>query len=188
LYHWIPDLERIVWEALRRSDGHNKDGLSTDEAAAICIYTIEFGEHSLNRLLNQDLRYEDPHRLERWFPYLRLFMNALNKLPSHRCTVWRGVQADMSDKYSKGDRNLWRSVTSTTPDASLLENMYLGKTGIRTLFGIDCKNGKDINDYSFFPTEKEILLMPGFCFEVTGVTEPASNLHVIYLKEVDPFV
>jgi hypothetical protein len=185
----IPDLDRLVWMTLQNSSDDNKDGLSKDESAAIRIYTTEHSEHeySLYLLLNQDLRSEDRHKLKKWFSYLKLFMAALHKIPSRKLTVWRGIRVDFSMDYHKGKRSIWWAVTTTTSDASILENdSFLGKYGARTLFSIECEHGKDIGEYSYFKYEKEILLMPGFSFEVTAVMEPAPDLHVIHLREIDP--
>jgi len=114
-------------------------------------------------------------------------MTALHKIPSRKCIVWRGVKLDISENYHKGNKGVWRGVSSATPDASILENdSFLGKHGARTLFTIECEHGKDIGEYSYFKYEKEILLMPGFSFEVTAVMEPAPDLHVIHLREIDP--
>jgi hypothetical protein len=173
--------------ALEHSKYPNKDGLSKDESAAIYIYTTEHSEHeySLYLMLNQDLRSEDRQRVKKWFPYLKLFMTALHKIPSQKCTVWRGVKLDLSGQFRKGKKGIWWAVTTTTSDASILEHdSFLGKHGTRTLFTIECEHGKDIGAYSSFPQEKEIFLMPGFCYEVTSVLEPAPDLHVIHLKEI----
>jgi hypothetical protein len=183
----IPNLDQLVRVALEHSKYPNKDGLSKDESAAIYIYTTEHSEHeySLYRMLNQDLRSEDRHRVKKWFPYLKLFMTALHKIPSQKCTVWRGVQHDVSKEYHKGKRGVWQGVTSITLVTSILES-FLDTHGARTLFSIECEHGKDIGAYSYYREEKEILLMPGFSYKVTAVLEPAPELHIIHLKEIDP--
>ena len=60
-----------------------KDGLTTDESAAIHLYTMEWGVHeqSLYMILNQTLRNADRAKLKPWFKYLKLFLTAFFKLP-----------------------------------------------------------------------------------------------------------
>ncbi len=64
---------------------------------------------------------------------------------------------------------------------------FLGKTGQRTLFSIECINGKFIVNHSYFKqAEKEVILMPGSYFEVIGQLKPAPQLLIIHLKEIEP--
>lgn len=60
-----------------------EDALTSDESAAIYLYTLEWDvhEHSLYVLLNQTLRLSDRTKLKPWFKYLKLFLTALFKLP-----------------------------------------------------------------------------------------------------------
>ncbi|CAF1468617.1 unnamed protein product, partial [Rotaria sp. Silwood1] len=60
---------------------------------------------------------------------------------------------------------------------------FLGKTGVRTLFNIECESGKAIKNHSHYEGEDEILLLPGFHFEVVGKTNPASDMHIIHIRE-----
>ncbi len=68
---------------------------------------------------------------------------------------------------------------------SVLESpSYLGQKGSRTLFSIECKNGKCIREHSCFPDETEVLLLPGFSFEVTSKLNAGNGLYVIGLKQI----
>jgi Ran GTPase-activating protein (RanGAP) involved in mRNA processing and transport len=62
----------------------------------------------------------------------------------------------------------------------------LGTTGDRTLFSIECLNGKNIKPHSYYKTEDEILLLPGFYFEVVSKVAGGNGLHIIHLREVVP--
>ena len=64
--------------------------------------------------------------------------------------------------------------------------MYLGKTGVRTLFSIETQTGRRIRSHSYFKHEEEILLLPGTFFQVVSHLSPAENLHIIHLKEQQP--
>jgi len=59
------------------------DKLTSDESAAIHLYTMEWQVHdnSLYAVLNRTLRLADRRKLQPWFRYLKLFLTALFKLP-----------------------------------------------------------------------------------------------------------
>ncbi|CAF4619146.1 unnamed protein product, partial [Rotaria sp. Silwood2] len=166
------EIEDNVFVALHNCQ-NPADGLTQDESASIHLYTMQFdGGPSLYLILNQSLRAKNREELKPWFSFLKLFLAALYKLPSKSGTVWRGV----------------RGVSSCTTHIEVLESeQFLGKHGQRTLFSIECMNGKSVAAHSYFKhAEKEIILMPGSYFEVIGQLNPAPELHIIQLKEITP--
>jgi len=186
LRNFIDDIEEMVWTAQRNIE-NPKQGLTHDEAASIMLYTLEWEPMSLSGVLNKTLRSEDRRLVLPYFSYLKLISTALCKLPSYQGVVWRAAKLDVSASYLKGQRAVWWGFSSATPDAEILNNeVFLGTTGNRTLFSIECKNGKRISQHSFYSTEDEILLMPGFHFEVISVLRPAKDMHLISLKEISP--
>lgn len=58
-------------------------GLTSDEFAAIHLYTMEWNErqNSLYMILNKTLRLADRQKLRPWFRYLKLFLTGFFKLP-----------------------------------------------------------------------------------------------------------
>jgi hypothetical protein len=60
-----------------------EDKLSSDESAAIHLYTMEWDVHenSLYMVLNRSLRLADRTKLQPWFKYLKLVLTAFFKLP-----------------------------------------------------------------------------------------------------------
>jgi hypothetical protein len=166
------------------------DGLNQDEAASIYLYTMQFDvDPSLYKIFNTALRSEDRETLKPWFPFLKLFLTALYKLPSYTQTVWRGVRdVDLSFKYPTGTKFVWWGVSSCTLSVDILKSdWFLGTQGIRTLFSIECKAGKQIGSHSHFQNrEQEVIIMPGSYFEVMGQLNPAVGLLIIQLKEIDP--
>ncbi|CAF1481807.1 unnamed protein product [Rotaria sordida] len=183
------EIEDNVMVALHNCQ-NSANGLNQEESASIHLYTMQFdGGPSLYHVLNQSLRAENREDLKPWFLYLKLFLTALHKLPSQTETVWRGIRdVDLSSKYKTGMKFAWWGVSSCTTHIEVLEkSQFLGKHGQRTLFSIQCINGKSIAAYSYFKdTEKEIILMPGSYFEVMGQLNPAPELHIIQLKEIIP--
>ena len=116
--------------------------LTHDEAAAIYLYSMQTGLRSLYRV-----------------------HTALNKLPSIRKQVWRGVSKNVSAGYTQGMCFTWKSFLSCSTDAGVVKG-FLKNEGHNTLFSIACKNGKIISKYSAFKNEPEVILMPGTRFQV----------------------
>jgi len=165
----------------------NKAGLTKDEIAAINLYTRHWEKDldSLYAVLNRRLRSEDHDGLLPFIPYLKLLLTGLNKLHKQEETVWRGVKADLTGVFTKGKKITWWAFNSFTLDCELLQNeLYLGKTGKRTIFLLHTKIGVEIIKYSDFPNESEMVLQPGVCFEVTGVLEQG-DLQIVHLKQLD---
>ncbi|CAF4562472.1 unnamed protein product [Rotaria sp. Silwood2] len=95
LIHIIHNILIYVSVALERTPNNPSDGLTRDESAAICLYTIEWnnGERSFYSILNETLNRADRKNLRPWFKYLKLFLTAMAKIPCEpQCTVWRGVK------------------------------------------------------------------------------------------------
>jgi hypothetical protein len=166
------------------------DGLNQDESASIHLYTMQFAvDPSLHKILNTALRNENRETLKPWFPFLKLFLTALYKLPSCTRTVWRGLRdVDLSSKYPTGREFVWWGVSSCTLSVDILKSdYYLGTQGIRTVFCIECTAGKPIGLHSYFENhEQEVIIMPGSYFKVIGQLNPAAGLYIIKLKQIDP--
>ncbi|CAF2767090.1 unnamed protein product [Rotaria sp. Silwood2] len=164
------------------------DDLTQDESAAISLYTIDWdpGHRSLYSVLNRTLRDENRKKLIPWFPYLKLIFVALFKLPSTQGTVWRGARGDLRSLYKEGDNITWWAFSSCTTAVNVLEReQYLGTSGPRTLFAIDCVNGKDIKHHSYY-SQEEILLLPCTYFKVISHFSSMKDLYIIHLREIAP--
>ncbi|CAF3341423.1 unnamed protein product [Rotaria sp. Silwood2] len=163
----------------------NEHNLNKDEAAAVYLYSMEMSdEATVYRLLNQTLRAEDRSTLRPWFSYLKLLDSAAARLPKFKGTVWRGVNKNVSNTFKKGQKITWWSVSSCSTSVDVISS-FLGNVPQSTLFNIDCINGKSIAAYTCYPTEDEVILMPGTTFEV--VSNPLHHhggLHIIHLKEI----
>ncbi|CAF1386367.1 unnamed protein product [Adineta steineri] len=176
----VPDVIAYVMTAKKKYIQHS-DLLTSDESAAIYLYSMP---SSFFSSLNNALRAENRHALKPWFAYLKLFMTALNKLPSTKTIVWRGVYADVSSVFANNNIDIWWSVNSTSMDLKIVEP-FLGKHG--TLFTIEAICGKDISQFSACPQEKEVILMPGT--RVRARADPLNfdnRLFVVHLDEVTP--
>ncbi|CAF1072226.1 unnamed protein product [Rotaria sordida] len=182
----IPDIKEMVAKAKEKCD-QPKDGLTIDESASIMLYSMEWQprEKSLYVILNSTLRAEDREKIQPWELYIKLFVSSLEKLPSISRTIYRGVKLDLSAQYPQGKTFVWYPFSSCTNSVQVLQSeQFLGKTGTRTLFNIDCESGKNIQNHSFFPNEDEILLIAARKLHVTSCLDSGNGLTIIQLKEV----
>ena len=183
----VADVELHAHVALQNSR-KPKDGLTPDESASIRLYTMEWesNDRSLYKVLNTTLRLKGENRLEKlksWRQYLRLFLHALFRLPPQQATVYRGVKIDQSNRYKETETYVWWAFSSSTTSLTVLNSpLFLGKTGQRTMFNIECKSARDIRNHSDMPHEDELLLPPAFEFQVTGHLDQG-DLHIYTLKE-----
>jgi hypothetical protein len=138
---------------------------------------------SFYALLNEKLRSEKRNDLKSWYSYMKLFLTALYKLPSLKRVVWRGIRKNVSDLYKKDC--IWWGVSSCTETMEVLEK-FVGGAKVRTIFMIECINGKAIKSHSHYKEENEIILMPGTYLRVVGKWSPASGLYMIQLREETP--
>ncbi|CAF3788426.1 unnamed protein product [Adineta steineri] len=175
---FIDNITKYVQDA-KRNCNHNLNILTWDESAAIYLYTMPSPFFSS---LNKRLRAEDRHALKPWFAFLKLFLTALEKLPSTKVSVWRAVSCDVGSYYAANDMTIWWSVNSTSTDPNVIK-MFLGETS--TLFHIDAIYGKSISDYSAMPDEQEVILIPGTYLEVKTCVHRKFRIWVDILYSFD---
>lgn len=183
----LPEVKHMVWIAKEKCS-NPRDGLTRDESAAIVLYTMEgeSQEQCVYAVLNQTIRLEDRRKLIPWFPYLKLLLTALYKLPSFIGVVWRGVRSDLSKQYRKNEIFVWWGFSSCTSNVSILEtDQFLGKHGTRTILSIQCSNAKRIGNHSYFSSEEEVLLLPGFHGRVLNTIELGNGLRMINIQEIE---
>lgn len=160
-----------------------QDTLTPDESAAIYLYTMD----CVYKPMNAALRNENRRELVPYFSYLKLLLTALWKLDDVNDVIWRGVKENIDDDYKTGKKFFWWGLTSCTTSLEILQSdTFLGDTGHRILFAIQCFNGKNIHNHSQFSQENEVLLLPCSYFEVMGSVVQGNGLHIIHLKQIDP--
>ncbi len=111
----VENLERLISKVIQNAhiakerSAYPDDGLTQDESAAICLYTMnsKSNDQTLCARLNFALRSKDRSDLIPYFFYLKLFLSALSKLTSVNNTVWRGAKADLTDQYPIGKTVIW---------------------------------------------------------------------------------
>ena len=86
-----------------------------------------------------------------------------------------------------GKKYVWWAFSSCTESLEVLESQqFLGTSGERTLFNINCDNGKKVASYSSISTENEVILPPATQFVVKGKLNPSSGLYIVQLEETKP--
>ena len=175
----VPNLADYVFSA-KHNCNKELSQLTQDESAAIYLYTMSTRfYHQLNAALRQENRNE----LKPWFGFLKLIMAALNKLPSFKGVIWRGVSENAITHFRQGPIQTWWSINSCTKDLEVVQS-YLDEDRQGTLFAIEATNGKDIAAYSAFKDEVEIILVPGTCLCVkSGPFCNNGNLFIVQLEE-----
>lgn len=178
----IPLIHGLVDYVARAKEKCNRDSsiLTWDESAAIYLYSMptHFFSH-----LNKTLRDEDRCALKPWFAFLKLFMHALEKLPSLEIDLWRGVSDNIGSDLVKNGIHTWWGVNSCTTDLKVVE-YYLGERG--TLFAIKSHFGKDISSFSAIRSESEVVLMPGARLYIKSDTLNFNNhLFIVHLEEMN---
>jgi hypothetical protein len=181
----VPGIEQMV-EIVQQNANQPLDYLSSDESESIMLYTLKWKtpQTSFRFILNETLRSQSRQHLRPWFLYLRLFINALSKLPSilfH--TVYRGLRMDVTKEYSKGDTFVWWDFVSCTSSIEFSEN-FMYDNEPRTIFIIECDSAKDISKYSLDNNENEIILYPARQFQVHSTFDYGDQLKLIQLKEI----
>ncbi|CAF3196196.1 unnamed protein product [Rotaria sp. Silwood2] len=139
----------------KQNCNRNSALITWDESAAIYLYSMQTGFFSM---LNKALRDENRHVLKPWFAYLKLFITALEKLPSLEIRVWRGVAGNVLSIFIPNSVQTWWSVNSCSTVLDVIQ-AFVGEKG--TVFAIDAIHAKDVSAYSVFPQEQEVILMPG---------------------------
>jgi hypothetical protein len=185
----VPGIKQMAYVAKMKCEKPPADNLSIDESASIMLYSMEWEpqDECLYFVLNATLRAENRQKLKPWFLYLKLILTALARLPSTRLTVYRGIKRDIQNDYPTGATVIWWGFTSCTSKIHVLENeQYLGSSGARTLFNIDCNNGKNIRRHSQFTDDDEMLLLPARQFQIDSCLNQGNGLRIIQMKEIEP--
>ncbi|CAF4863716.1 unnamed protein product, partial [Rotaria sp. Silwood2] len=181
----IDELPYYIKIAKKNCHFPSEHGLSKDQSAAVYIYTMEWGDTTLYRVLNKALRSENRQALTIWFPYLKLFDTALDQLPTVKEILWRGVPLDIGKNFTKNQLVTWWSVNSCSSSVDVIKT-FLGNNKNSTLFLIEAVNGKRVSGYTEYENEDEIILRMGTQFRVkSNSLDHPNGSYVVHLIQVD---
>lgn len=186
-------------------------GFNRVDAMAVAMYTFDFGNanYDLNpyRLLNAALASQNVEEVKKVRDLLYVVMTSLRRMPVVRgMTLYRGIRSSIDMSVHKvGAVISWPAFSSTTPNMKTTkafltkqvreteneveledgEQLIDGNTQLNgTMFVIEDAWGYDIQPYSFYQDEEEILLEPGQQFRVEGVVD-GDKFTLITLKMID---
>eukprot|EP00047_Mylnosiga_fluctuans_P006169 m.245282 g.245282 ORF g.245282 m.245282 type:complete len:528 (+) comp14658_c0_seq1:48-1631(+) len=155
-----------------RSDRY---GLTADEISAICLYTMEFDDSNVAAALAAAVASTDRKAAQAFYPYLRLLLSGLLKLPRVAATLYRGVLDDGPTTYVKDTTLIWWNIVSCCRAENVLRHSrFASATSPRTGFRIETKSAVDISPYSVQMDDGEFVLLPGASFRVAGIDKGAS--------------
>lgn len=116
--------------------------------------------------------------------YKKVMNSALDKLESYKGYVFRGadLSSEIINKYKK----------AAETGEPYTENYYLSTSKDRegvfdrnTMYQIKSKNGKQIEELSFFSEEKEVLFKEGTKFKINSVYfDEGMNKNIIVMEEI----
>jgi hypothetical protein len=165
--------------------------LQANELCAIIAYTHDTmtgnPRDNLYFQLNEQLRKRDlaarSEMMSAWGPFVHFLLKGMSKLPDHEGTVYRGYpnKAETLKQYKKGRPIQWGAFSSTSKSFDATKGFTDQKKGV--IFKIEVFSGKDINAYSFFPCEDEILLSPSHRFLVTSHPYEQDGYTVVDMME-----
>jgi hypothetical protein len=109
----------------------------------------------------------------------------LDRLPTVKEILWRGVPLDIGKNFSKNQLVTWWSVNSCSSSVDIIKN-FLCNNKNSTLFLIEAINGKKVSGYTEFENEDEVILRMGSQFSVKGdVLEQFNGSYIVHLTEID---
>ncbi|CAF3494874.1 unnamed protein product [Rotaria sp. Silwood1] len=170
---------KLSEELCRNSSTHN---LTKDESAAIYLYTDEHVKQSLHNELNKALRSKNQTMMGPWFGYLKLFNTGLEKLPTVKGKVWRGISINIADNLKENQDIIWGCFSSCSSSIHVIKP-YLDNKAM--LCSIETISGKNIRGYTRCIKDDEVLLLPGIHLRVKKIGYDSSiRQRVIQLVEI----
>jgi hypothetical protein len=186
----LPGVESIVEDCKMKiaelAFAHLPVTLPKNELFAIVAYTHDTGmgkESNLYFQVNKQLRKRKPadrQELVRvWGTYMHFTLKAMQKLPDYKGVVYRGYPDKKTaiEQYQLGRPIQWGGFTSTSTSFDATRGFTDAASGV--IFKITVSSGKDVNAYSFFPCENEILLSPKHRFIVSSEPYEKSGYTVL---------
>ena len=174
-------------------DGKAPAKLTKNDVESIAFYTLYFGssdfEYAPYRMLNNALASDNAEDLREARDLLFDVLSALRKLP--RCkreVLYRGMKGSVDRSvYSVGAVVMWHGLFSVSTNINTVKSFLSSSEELDvshgTLFVIEDGWGYNIQPYSLYPEEEEILLEPERQFSVNSVIE--SDMTIVSLKMLD---
>lgn len=137
--------------------------------------------YELNKALRERGVDQRVRTMETWGNYLHYLIMGLEKLPDFTGTCYRGYpdRETVLSEYQLGRPIQWGAFASVTTSWEAAKSFINPETGV--IFKIAVTSGRQIADYSFFPSEDEVLLTPAHRFTVASEPYEVDGYTVLYL-------
>eukprot|EP01124_Arcella_intermedia_P010982 TRINITY_DN17487_c0_g1_i1.p1 TRINITY_DN17487_c0_g1~~TRINITY_DN17487_c0_g1_i1.p1 ORF type:complete len:308 (+),score=70.86 TRINITY_DN17487_c0_g1_i1:136-1059(+) len=177
-----------------------KYNISNNEASAIVYYTYDVSSLGLSELTREDNIYKklnsilckrNMSAIDVWRDFLFYFISGLEKLPSCNKTVFRALDVplcEVSKQYKEGNQVVWVGLTSTSCDREVVDSFINEKEKKGTFISIEAIEAKDISSFSYFPNEKELLLLPNATFLVESILTDKMKELMKFSKSIDGLI
>jgi hypothetical protein len=195
--HCVPNVAQIVSDIRSKIEDLKWEPvpvkLEENETAAIVAYTHDLNLDvkdgnlffELNKMLRQRAAAQRASLTKTWGGFMFYAMAGLSKLPDFTGECWRGynhgTKAQITQTYQLGRPIQWGAFTSVTTDINAAKGFAPDSC---VVFRIMVTAGRDINAYSFFPQEGEILLSPSARFTVSSEPREAGGFTIIDLVQM----
>jgi hypothetical protein len=190
-----PDIDTIAADCESKAEElrYEEDlpaALDVNQTVALAAYTHDLGAGQAGNLYfeaNNALRKRDKAArtalVRGWGGYMHYVMGGLARLPKVACVCYRafGNKAAIVAQYKMGRPIQWGAFSSTSTDFAAAKGFADKDNGV--IFKINVTDGRDINAYSFFPQEAEVLLSPSHKFTVCSAPYARDGFTVIDLVQ-----
>ena len=196
-----PHIDAIVGDCLVKAEELQfEDGLpaqlAPDHALALAAYSHDLGNGTkagnlyfeLNGALRKRGKDDRAAMMEGWGVFMHFLMAAMALLPRFEGVCYRGMsgapdKAATVAQYKMGRPIQWGAFSSTSTNFNATKGFTDEATGV--IFKINVTDGRDINAYSFFPAEDEILLSPSHRFMVCSAPYERDGYTVIDMVQAE---
>lgn len=160
-------------------------GLTLDQCAAINMYTRQDCYSTWNRMLRAGTS-------QSWQALTDLLVSALESGPKFTGTVYRGMPVipGVVDAANFPVGGSWRtaafmSTSSKESVATAFSGGYWG-SGTGIVQQVQIQNGASIDDFSVYPAESEILLLPDSTFDIISTFNTTDSFCTLTLETPRP--
>ena len=175
--HSDSDLEALVAKGVSIAAELSQFGVSMarDHATALYAYTEEKPTNLYGKL-NKACRTPggaSERRLAVYRDYLFHMQEAVSTLPNYCGRVYRGIDSKINPStYADGSIITWQQFSSTSKKQQQARKFLVFRPPSQlsgSMFVIDVKTGKEVEELSQFPEEEEVMLRPNTFFTVIGM-------------------
>ena len=156
-------IQTLLWNAKIFITGAIASGMAELQPQHMLAINMYTSNTTLSYIVNEAMISGD---IKYVLPYVQCLTEALNMLPNYKGEVYRTVTEQFDRKlYTKGNIITWPIFSTASLDWNNGNFDFSKKCG--TIFIIKTKNAKIIKEYSQYPEDSEVMLLPNTQYKVT---------------------